>query len=135
MENLFLSFYSVFPGVSEDLIQELYDLDASLLTIISAVSFFLALGLSGFFYFNPFDFKKTFWRPSHWGMILAASGILSLLFTISTCFQNEDELTSSGVTEFIGLGILTGLLTLILYVIFSFLFKTIGNPVTRYTPV
>lgn len=134
MEDLLLDFYSVLPGVSEDLIQGLYDLEASLLSIISLVYFVIAGVLSGFFYFNPFEFKRSFWKKDHWYMILATSSLISFLFTLGTCFQNEDSLNNSGISEFILFSLIIAVFNALLFFGFSLWFKKEGNPVARYTP-
>ncbi len=134
MEDRLFEIYSIIPGISEDLIQELFDLEASLLTIITLVYFLLALGLSVFFYFNPFDFKRSFWKINHWLSVLAISSIISFLFTLGTCYQNEDNLANSTFPEFLGFALVTAILNAILYFIFSFAIRKLGNAVTQFTP-
>lgn len=130
MEDILLDFYSALPGISQDLLDSLYQDD--LLFTITLVYLISGVGFAGFFYFNPFEFKKSFWQKTHWMIVLAVSVLTSFLFTVGTCLQNGFQ---EGIPAFIGIGFIAAILNALIYTAFSFIFKGMGNAVTRYTPV
>lgn len=130
MEDLLLDFYSALPGISEDLIDSLYKDD--LLFTITLVYCLSGIGFAAFFYFNPFEFRKSFWQKSHWAIFLSLSTLAGFLFTVGTCLQNSYE---EGFPAFIGIGFVAAILNALIYTAFSFIFKGLGNAVTRYTPI
>jgi hypothetical protein len=127
IEQSLIEFYSLIG--SDDLIISLSedDLLGAITTLLLTVGLFSAL----FFYKNPFDFRKSFNKLSHWWIVMGVAAFISFLFVFTTCVQNGYE---EGSDTFLAFAIACAVLTAFLFAIFSRVAQPFGNSVTKFTP-
>ncbi len=126
-DSLF-SFYELFAPF--DLVSDLYD--ENLLTPLTVTTLVIAFGMVMVYYYGLNGRSPRYDGLMHWGLIWLTSGLLAFLVVLITCWQEATQelprsgggvLFDQGLGTFLTFSFEMFMLTLILFFVFSILFK------------